>query len=204
MIKILLDIIMVCLNEYITFNKLKLQKNIIENVVDNVNRNYYFYGIPKLERIDENIREKITNSIVNDVNKIIKNTIKNLFSSDHFIYVNMKDDLCTYKHKKGKNEGYICCKRITKNGCKKNYVCTKHNKYHTPMKKGNTKKNNASDITTYIETKNQSNSDNKVILCGRSHGKIFKNKFKNKKKYKNKIIIHGEINFKNIFSKLLI
>lgn len=186
---------MVFLNKYITIDKLKMKKNLIKNVVDNINRKYYLYNIPGLEKIDFKIKEETSMKIKNDVNEIIKNTIKNLFENDNFIYINMKDDLCTYKHKKGKNEGYICCKRITKNGNKEKYVCTIHNKKYI-SKKRNKSNNSIFKKDVNISFKYDINSTFK------NKNKIYKNKFK---RNNNKIFIcnSGVIDFKNIIKKLL-
>ena len=56
-------------------------------------------------------------------------------NTKHFQYLNSSSNNCTYIHKRGKNEGYMCHKKITKNGDKKKFICIKHNPNHIPKKK---------------------------------------------------------------------
>lgn len=175
---------MVCLNENITFNKLKLQNNLIKNIINNINRNYYLYNAPGLEKIDEKVRTELSMSIANDVNKIIKDTIKNSFSNDYFIYINMKDDLCTHKFKKGMKEGHLCTKKINTNlpeNSKKDFLCVRHSKKHIPKKKNNSKKK--------LKVLDNSTEINVISSKNNIHGNLHKiNKTKLKKKKKNKFI----------------
>lgn len=61
--------------------------------------------------------------------------VKEKITEDHFVYLNMNDNICTHKFRKGKRDGEYCCKKITINGNKTKYVCTKHNKDHFPNKR---------------------------------------------------------------------
>lgn len=185
---------MVCLNDTITFKKLTLRDNLIKELVNEVDRKYYLHNGPGLEKIDGNTKMNLSMSIISDVNKIIKNRIKELFENNNFIYINMDDNICSHIFKKGKYEGHFCCKKITKNGNKKKYVCTKHNPDHIPVKKKYVYKDSIIDSAMKLS--------NKVMLSGKPYRKIFKNKFK--KKIKKKIKVFGEINFKNIIERLLI
>lgn len=176
---------MVCLNENISFRKIKLRDNLIKKVTEKVNNNFYLNELNKL-KVDSKIKSELAFSIINNVNKIIKDEIKNLFSSDNFIYVNMDDNICGHKFNKGKREGYYCCKKITRNGDKEKYVCTQHNKNHIPKKKK----------IKYLNQKIKTGYDSVIF----KNKKIIKRKIKLKKK---KIIVKGIIDFKDIINKLL-
>lgn len=174
---------MVVLNKYISFEKIRLNNNLNKYINENIRLDFIL-------NLDEIIIEKIKMKI----NK----TINEFFENDYQIYNSMNNNHCTYKHRKGMKEGHYCCKKITKNGNKKKYLCTKHNPEHIPEKKA--KKAKIMEITKINNNRiiNNTNSrDNKVIVFKKSN----KNKFK--KKLKNKIIVHGEINFKNIIKKLI-
>lgn len=182
---------MVCLNKNITFEKLKLQNNLIKNVTSDIENKFYLQGL----KIDEKSKLELINNNINNIKKIIEESIKNSFSNDNFIYVNMDKNLCTHKYKKGKNDGNFCCKKITKNGNKSKYVCTKHNPDHIPTKKAKIVKKAKIYNDGIINTITR---DDKVILCKKNNkNKVFK------KKLKNKIIVHGIIDFKKIMNKLL-
>lgn len=98
-----------------------------------------------LEELEYIIKDEIDGYINYDdkkrdikIEKLTKNIIKgmeNKFYSDFFISRMLDENHCIYKHKWGKKDGNICCKKITKNGDKNNNVCTKHNKMHTPQTK---------------------------------------------------------------------
>lgn len=172
---------MVCLNKYISFNKIKLRNNI----------NNYLSEHIRLDLI-LNLDEIKIDKIKTMMNK----TINDYFSDDHQIYLSMDDNLCTYKHKKGKNEGKFCCKKITKNGDKNKYICTIHNKNHTPKKR---LKKNFCEIPEVLKFNNH--NDVQIKKINKNNKIIKKNKFK--KKNKIKIKVQGEINFYEILSRLL-
>lgn len=188
---------MVCLNESIMFNKLKLKKNLIKKVTDDVNNNFYLYNLNQI-KIDSNIRSELTMSIVVNVNKIIKESIKNLFSSDNFIYLNMDNQYCVHKYIRGKKEGYICHNKIRTNlnGEKEDYLCVRHSKKHIPQKRISKNKKSVDKI---IPKKESINDDNHIIKINN------KNKIKKKTKKNNKKIIlcNGIIDFKEIIKELL-
>lgn len=179
---------MVCMNESITFKKLELKKNLKKE----------FTKMVKLE-FDMILNEKIIEKINNKINK----KTNELFESDHFIYINMDDNICTHKFKKGKKEGYFCCKKIRTNleGQKEDYLCVTHSKKHIPKKK---------NIKKYINstTKNKINIFNSDILKNKDHDIYFKHiknkKIMKKKRLNKKIICNGIINFKDIINKLLL
>ena len=179
---------MVCLNENITFNKLKLKNNLIKEITNEFDSNFYFQGL----EIDEKTKSEITFHNVNNIKEIIRKSIKKLFENDNFIYINMDDNLCVHKFKKGKRDGYFCCKKITKNGDKKQYVCTMHNKNHVPSKRNKNSKN-----SKIFE--NSRNINETIIKL--HNKKIIKRKMKLKNK-KIKINVYGEINFNNIIKRL--
>ena len=115
----------------------------------------------------------------------------------------MDSNKCVHKYKKGKKEGMFCCKKITKNGNQKQFVCTKHNPDHIPNKR--TIKNKQLNVIT--NKSNKFSSKNIYIDKIPSELGIKKNNQKIYKKNKNikskKIIIKGIINFKDILDKLL-
>lgn len=113
---------MVCLNNNIPMDYSKMKKVILLEL-DNIIKNELYY----IDEINENKKDRIKDNIIKEM--------KNQFNSDLFIKRMMNDNHCIFKHKTGKNDGKICCKRITKNGDKSNYVCTTHNKDHIPKKK---------------------------------------------------------------------
>lgn len=133
---------MVCLNENISFN-VKSLKNSLTFEMQNFIEGY--------------------EHIIKDNNKFIflKNQIKkkidSLFNFDNFIYVNMNPNLCTFKHKRGKNEGYFCCKQIRTNiiDSKKDFLCCKHSKNHIPKKRKEKKKQLNKDESLYFNVENQ-------------------------------------------------
>lgn len=197
---------MVCLNENITFKKLKLQNNLIKEVTSDVDEKFHLQGL----KLDEKLKTEITNKNINNIKKIIEKSIKKLFSSDYFIFLNMDDNLCSHKFKRGKYEGNFCCKKITKRGNKEKYVCTKHNKDRIPEKRikrdiNNTTKcinESTNNIVFNISSNYNMNSGFKNrILKDNNKNRIFKKKLKKN----NKIFIcnGGLIDFKKIFKNIL-
>lgn len=184
---------MVCLNRYISFDKIKLKNNLSKELNESIKLEFdiYYYNNEKIK----NIFEKIY--------KHINDKTKELFENNHFLYINMNDNICSHMYKKGKQEGYFCCKKITKNGNKKESVCTKHNKSHIPKKKLKIKNNKNSKNCKIFE--NDKNIDNSIIKMNINKNKIIKNRLKNNfskiKKRKFKINIYGEINFNYILKR---
>lgn len=176
---------MVCLNKNILFNKLKLRDNLKKEI----------YNTIKLE-----LELELDKIIIERINKVIHNRIYELFESDHFIYLNMSNDVCSHKYKKGKMDGNFCHKKITKNGCKKNYVCTKHNKNHIPKQKIN--------ITIKQDYISENNDKHVKIDSIDEHNKLrilkkSKINFKNKKRYKKISLGYCSIlNLNNILKSL--
>ena len=87
-------------------------------------------------------------NIIKKISKKINNKIKDLFSTDHFLYLSMNDDFCVHKFKKGKNEGKFCGKKIRTNlnGKKNDYLCCSHSKEHIPTKRKKIEKKSESII----------------------------------------------------------
>lgn len=71
--------------------------------------------------------KKVTNNIINEM--------KNKIYSDLFISRMIHSEHCIYKHKSGKKVAKFCCKKITINGDKDNFVCRQHNRKHKPKTK---------------------------------------------------------------------
>lgn len=188
---------MVCLNEVISFKKLNLRNNLTNELNDELQRNFYLSDFPQL-KLESDIKSELTIKIIDNIKKIIKNKMNDLFSNDNFIFINMDDNICTHKFKKGKNDGRFCCKKITKYGDKNNYVCTRHNKNHIPKKKNKNLKNSKNSNHCKI-FENNKNIDNSIMKSDNKKIKKRKMKLKNKKI---KINVYGEINFNNIIKRL--
>lgn len=112
---------MVYLNKNISFNIKSLKKELTLEMQD------------LMDDYDHILDEKKVLSLKNKIEK----KIDKLFFSDHFIYLTMNERHCTFKHKRGNNEGYFCCKNIRTNlgGQKDDYLCCTHSKKHTPKKR---------------------------------------------------------------------
>lgn len=189
---------MVCLNESIMFNKKKLTKNIPAEINEMIRLEFdYFIEKKILEKIYKKINEKS----------------KELFSNNHFLYINMDDSVCTHMYKRGRNEGYLCHKKIRTNlnGETKDYLCTKHSKKHIPKKNNKfSKVNKISKIHKHdnilinkekIEDINLKNKENHI---NKNKNRIIKKKLRNNKKYRKIFICNGgTLNIGNILNKLL-
>lgn len=115
-----------CINDNLPIDYVNMKKVIIselEYIVKNEIDHLIDYNDKK-----RNIKiEKVTKNILNEM--------KNKFYSDLFIIRMFNKNNCIYKHKRGRREGQFCCKKITENGDKDDFVCTKHNKKHLPKNK---------------------------------------------------------------------
>lgn len=189
---------MVCLNDVISFKKNILKNNLKNELNDYIQNNFYLNEIPQL-KLESNIKSELTIKIIDNIKNLIKNKINELFENDYFLYKNMDDNVCTHKYKRGKNDGRFCCKKITKKGNKEKYVCRIHNPDHKPEKRNNKKLKNSKNNKNCKIFENNKNIDNSTIKINNSKNKILKRK----KHIKKKMIIHGIINFKDIFNKLL-
>lgn len=71
--------------------------------------------------------------------------------TNHFWYKNCSDNVCTFIHRTGKKEGYMCHRKIRTNlvNGKKDNLCCIHSKKHIPKKRYNTGKK----INEYINHK---------------------------------------------------
>jgi hypothetical protein len=99
----------------------------------------------------------------NKIEKTVKNIIKefnNKFYSDNFLSRLIHPEYCIFKHKRGKNDGNFCCKKITNNGDKDKYLCTIHNKNYISINKKN-------KIRLYEKNKNGNNKSltNSFLNC---------------------------------------
>lgn len=187
---------MVCLNKNISFNVKSLRNKLtleMKSFIDD-----YDHLLKD---------EKYVLSLKNNIEK----KIKELFWDNHFIYLTMNNDMCSFKHKRGKNEGFICSKLIKTNieDNKKDYLCCTHSKKHIPKKRKIIKDLEVSEIKKTIEPVI---FDNKEIISDKSRNRniILENKFEkveNVGKVENKLVSKKmEMNDKNIIfnNKLLL
>lgn len=130
---------MVCLNENIKFNVKTLKNNLILKM-----KNF-------IDGCDHFLNEKNILYLKTSIEK----EIKDLFYNDHFIDMNMDESLCSFKHKRGSNNGYFCCKKIKTNlqGQKKDYLCSKHSRRHIPKKRKIKQTNIPTTVTNSVEDK---------------------------------------------------
>lgn len=122
---------MVCLNKKIPVNVSLMKKVFIIEIEEIIEHELYY-----LNDINDKKKDRIKNNIIKEFRRTI--------NTDFFIKRIMHDEHCSFKHTRGKRDGEFCCKRITKNGNKKKYVCTQHNKDHVPQKR--LIKDNSNDI----------------------------------------------------------
>lgn len=202
-------------NKKIPINIIDMKNVIIEEIDNIIDNKLYFLDIvfSSLKTEIKNNEDKYKDKIKILKNNIIKE-IKNKMDTNNFIYRIIDNDHCIFNHTRGKNKGNFCCKRITKNGDKKTYVCTVHNKKHIPKPKINvgqelytkTIENKDKKYVTNIEIKDKplelkyiNDINHNIIKKGNVIIKNFSNKLKiNKKTYINNFNIRG---FKNIIEK---
>lgn len=159
---------MVCLNENISFNIKSLKKNLSLEIQNFMEEYEYLIKDKKITFLKEQIHKKINS----------------LFNLDHFIYINMNENHCTYKHKRGRNEGYFCCKKIRSNNPKKVFLCVKHDKDHVPLRRK--KKNNK-------EQKYSNNNDVNIQFKTFEKEELKKENYDNRKNRNDKLL-----NFKSL------
>lgn len=176
---------MVCLNEVVPFNKITLRNNINKNIQEMIKLNF------ELD-LKKNIMEKIQKSI--------KDNIFEMFGNDHFLYLNIDNNHCIHKYKRGKNDGHFCLKKIKTNlkGEDKDYRCAKHSKKHIPKKRNNSRK-----ILKVLEVSEipEISIHGDIYKINKNNKKTFKKKLKRNKKIF--ICNGGLMNFKNIFNNIL-
>lgn len=159
---------MVVLNEHISFNIKKLKLDLISNMKCFVGNALEFY-------ISEQKIEKVQNNI--------EKNIRNLFSNDNFIYLNMNDNYCTHKFKKGKKDGHFCNRKINTNleGQKQDYLCCAHSKRHIPKKRNKKiviKENKNEELNKFVQPHNfifkfKNKDTKKITKRKRNNKKIF-------------------------------
>lgn len=179
---------MVILNDYIPFDKKKL-----EIILLSVLKNEELMDVHN-EKTKE-ILKKVLNNCVEE--------IKDNFSKNHFYYMNIHDKFCTHVFKNGKREGYMCCAKIEINS--NAWLCSRHDKDYTPrhrvyykhkprclhIRKNNKQCKHMSIKNMsycYIHEKNYRNNNVEIKLKNmeklkRLRKKFFKNKYKSKTKY---------------------
>jgi hypothetical protein len=112
----------ICENSVCKSSLEKSIKNIIHEVMEN-----YFDNEMLVVKIEK--KKTLMNDIINEKLKEIK--------SNNFWYVNSSPNVCTFIHKRGKKEGFMCHRKINTNlyGEKPDYLCSTHSKKHNPKKR---------------------------------------------------------------------
>jgi hypothetical protein len=91
-----------------------------------------------MEKSIKNIMQEVMNEYFND--EVLENKIDekmNFVKSNNFWYINSSEKVCTFIHKRGKKEGYMCHRKINTNigDVKPDFLCSIHSKLHIPKKK---------------------------------------------------------------------
>lgn len=91
-----------------------------------------------MEKSIKNIMQEVMNEYFND--EVLENKIDekmNFVKSNNFWYINSSEKACTFIHKRGKKEGYMCHRKINTNigDVKPDFLCSIHSKLHIPKKK---------------------------------------------------------------------
>lgn len=150
------------------------------------------------EFMDQALEHYIDEKKLEKIKKNMEKYIKEKIVEDHFVYLNMDENICTHKFKRGKKEGNYCCKKIRTNleGNSRDYLCTKHSKKHIPKKRI---KNNSSLISF---SKNNNHKKNN-FLNEKNKKKILKKNLRKNKSLNIFLGNNGVINFKHILSRLI-
>lgn len=178
---------MVILNIDISINK-NTMINSIKNLMKKVMEEYF-----ENESLTKNKKKLIENIIKENVNKV---------RDKHFWYSNSSENVCTYIFKRGKNEGFMCQKKIKTNliDNKPDYLCCKHSNKHIP------KKRKEKTIITHVCVTNsvKDKLSNKIKIIN-NNKKDFKNIYKKKNKKNKKIFIcnSGIIDIGKLIGSLL-
>lgn len=152
---------MTCLNKTLPIN-LKKMKDVFMKKLDKIIEQELYY----LENVKDQNKDNLR--------KIIIKEMKKEFEYDNLMYSIMDDNYCTFKHRRGKHDGNFCCKKITKNGNKKHYLCRTHNKDHIPKKK-DVIPNNIDLVKIDIKKSYSENKNNEIPPGGYIENKIKKN-----------------------------
>lgn len=124
---------------YIKYTQYILEKMVILNIDFSVNRQFMINSIKKL--IEKAIENYIENeALTKNKKKIAEDIVKEnmyIVKSNNFWYLNSSENVCTFIHKRGKKEGYMCHKKIKTNliDKKADYLCCTHSKKHVPKKR---------------------------------------------------------------------
>jgi hypothetical protein len=161
---------MVILNIDVSINK-NTMINSIKNIMKKVMEEYF-----ENESLTKNKNKLVENIIKTNIDKI---------KDKYFWYLNSSENTCIHIYKRGKNEGFMCQKKIKTNlvDNKSDYLCCKHSKKHIP-KKRKEKTNPAHKCVTY-NVKDKSLNKIKII----NNKKDLKNICKKKNKKNKKILI---------------
>lgn len=181
-----------CLNKKLPVD-IVVMKNTLLKELDFIMENELEY----LNDLDENKKDKLKKNVLK--------RFKNQINTDYFNYRIINENHCTYKHTRGKNEGYICCKNITNNGNRKKYICRIHNKEHVPKKKLSNLNNRSTDaneknISDNIEIIHNNKLNNKIVNINKYKDK--RNIKKNNEFFRNKKMIINNFNI-NTFKKIV-
>lgn len=160
--------IMVCLNDKLPIDYTRLRSLFAEELTNIIENEIHYIDGLKHEK-----KEKIKNNIIN--------AFKSKMNSNFIIEQVIHKDNCIYKYKKGKKDGIVCCKKITKNGDKDKYVCTTHNKNHIPKSKNSIEKLETNKYNNIYSPKSfEIIKEKNVIRNSKIYKKCFRNNIKNK------------------------
>jgi hypothetical protein len=154
---------MVYLNENISFNIKTLKQSLTIE----------FQSL--LDKYDNIINDDIIESLKGELEK----KVNTLFSNDKFVYLNMNENHCTHKYRKGTKDGHFCGRKINTNliDNKKDYLCCSHSKKHIPKKR---KEKLIQSPTHQIEKRSdvKNNKRTKCVMSNKTtrNGGIDKNK----------------------------
>ena len=106
--------------------------NSIENIMNQVMERYF--------------EDEVLCKTIEQKQKMMKSLIKekkNETKTNYFWYLNSSGSVCTFIHKRGKNEGHMCHRKIKTNlnGEKPDYLCSIHSKKHIAKKREKINKN---------------------------------------------------------------
>lgn len=122
---------MVILNKVIPINYNYMKKKFLEGLYGKV--------IKILDDTFYNCSDEDKKKYITYIHKNIIKESRNIFDSNHFIYLSMNKNYCTHIYKRGKMEGHICGAKIEIES--DDYLCSRHNRKYVPKQRKYSMKN---------------------------------------------------------------